>query len=112
MGQGPSGWSGMGRETHPVVRDKSGDPQGDSGWVGGNSGKSRTGRGTFRRFGTGLENLGVVRVGSEEPSGWSRTSRGTHPEVRDESRDPPGGLGWVGGPSGKSVTCRGTLPEV
>ena len=48
--------------------------------------------------------------------------RGTLPEVRDGSReppvvlgwvgDPPGGLGWVGRSSVRSETGQGTLPEV
>ena len=40
------------------------------------------------------------------------TGRGTIPEISDESGDPRGGPGRVGGPSRKSETDRGTLPEV
>ena len=38
--------------------------------------------------------------------------RGTHPEVRDGSGNPPGGLRWVGGPSGWSRMGWWTLREV
>ena len=67
------------------------------------------GLGTFRRSGTGLENLGVVRVGSEEPSGCSGMGRGTLPEVLDGSGDPRGSSVCFGGPSWRSGMGRGTL---
>ena len=44
--------------------------------------------------------------------GEVRDGLGTLPEVQNGSRDPRGGLGWVGGPTGRSGTRRGTLGEV
>ena len=109
---GPSGKSGMDRETlgevrdgsrdpprgkfrgtgePPYGRDGSGDPRGSPGRVGGSSGRS----------GTGWRTLGAVRD-------WSRDLG----EVRDRWVDPQVGPGHVGGPLGRSVTSRGTLWEV
>ena len=82
----PSRKSSTVQGTLREVRDGSGDPRGDPGWVGVSRvgpgrvkrplGKSRTGRGPFQRTGTGRWILGEVRDGSEDPE-----------EVRDGSEE-------------------------
>ena len=71
MRRGILGSSWTGRVTCPVVRDGSGNPRGDQGWVGG----------TSRRFATGRGILGKIRIGTGDPL-----------EGLDWVGDPPGGL--------------------
>ena len=67
--------------------------------------RSKTSRGTL---GEVQERLGTL-VGPAERSG---TGRETLDEVQNESREPRGGSGGVGGPSRMFGTSRGILGEV
>ena len=109
----------MGRGTHGDVSDRSGDPLGCPGQVGGPSRRFGTGWGTLLEVWDGSEDPLKVRDGSEDPfegPGWvvgpsqsSGMGREILGEVWDGTGDPLGGLGRVGGPSRMYGTRRGTF---
>ena len=79
----------MGRGTHGEVWDRSRDPRGGPGRVGGNSGRSGTCRGTIVKV---QDRLGDPRGGPGLVGGpWesSVTGRWTLGVVRNGSGDPP-----------------------